>query len=645
MPYSEKSMTKSKWKKTLFIFLLIIIGISLFFISEKALQFFHMGEKYSLVDELDINHEAFYRINRSFPKKYFRSMKSAPEFRDVLIPAHKKMNEKRVIALGGSTTFGFPYSYNITFPDMLEDLLNRADSEYEWRVINLSTSAINSFSVTDILEHAPCLEPDAIVLYMGHNEFYGAFGSASTEKGFNSYVLTHLFMNLQESYLFQNMLSLFQKNISQNQDSEDPLMARVVRERHIPYGSSLYMKTYLNFIKNLERIQKTTEKLDIPVYIGTLVSNERSQMPFASEFIDEDLDQFSLYKEFESYLIRDDTIGVKLWLEDLYVWEPTSAIFAYCMGKYYDWINMPDSATAYYIKARDQDVLRFRASSDWNRAIQQIAMTNTWEVVPVEKAFYNYSAPHAPGNNLFHEHVHPNIKGYMLMAETFFKEFLNSNFCQTSLPVDSILSDFEKEYPITPFEIKAGELTIQKLMSRWPFTSEYQQFTFNPSNTTEHYAWEYLNKNITWGKANQALTEYHINRNDIDLAIRYVQSIKAVTPYSSWPYTKLARLYLTMQRPDLALNELKGIDHILDDPEIWYLEGMIYFQMNENDFAIYALNKTRSHLLKESSALSHEIIQQVYLMLAQALMKSSRTEEAQRIIEEANNIFHVSISL
>jgi lysophospholipase L1-like esterase len=636
-------MSVKKWKKMLFSILLMLAGISLFVLTEWVLHLFHLGEEYTLVEELEIHHKPYYRINRNFPEKYFRSHETAPEFRDEIIPRYKGPSEKRILVLGGSTAFGFPYSYNITFPDMLEGLLNRGDPDHVWNVINLATSAINSYSVSDILEHTPVLEPDALILYMGHNEFYGAFGSASSERGFTSYFLTHLLMKVQQTYLFQVLLKWVNRALP-DEITGDPLMARVVRKRQIPYGSSLYLKTRLNYIKNLHRIHKIAEKMGIPVYIGTLTSNERSQIPFASDFQDEALNQQTLYNEFTFLLEREDTTGVEMWLKDMELWEPQSALFAYCRAKYHEWQGRPDSASYFYTLARDLDVLRFRAGSDWNVAIRQFARENDWVCVPVDEAFHNVSAPYAPGNNLFHEHVHPKENGYMLMAETFFKSLTNSGFYQYGISDDELLSDFKTTYPITPFELKAGELTIKKLMSRWPFVSDNQPFTFNPSNTTEYYVWEYLNGNISWGKANQSLTDYHINRDENDLAIRYVNSIRAVLPHEAAPVIQLAHILLDQNQIDQALQVLRKVDETMDDPHLWFLEGSVYLNRHEYDFAIYALNKTRRIILKNPSSFHPEMISRLYQHLFKALMMTGRTEEADIVKKESEQTFHLNIN-
>jgi len=637
-------MALNKWKKTLFTLLMVIVGICAVIFLELMLRLFNTGENYSLLNVTTMNRRDYYRINRNFPDKYFSRVGDAPEFRDELIPVLKQNNEKRIIVLGGSTTFGFPYTYNITFPDMLEWMMKENDPSTKWNVINLSTSAINSFSVSDIVDRTGLLKPDALVLYMGHNEFYGAFGSASLEKGGALFYFTHLSVKLRELRLYQVLQSAFIKTIVTDSPG-DPLMARIVHNKEIPYGSSLYLKTRLNFIRNLYRIKQSAERLNVPVFICTLVSNEKDLVPFASDFIDEELTHATLYDEFQSLLAIEDTIGIKLWLKDLYLWEPESSIFSYCNAKYLEWMGKRDSAGIFYRKARDLDVLRFRATTDWNQAIRQFAGDNGWELVPVDQAFEKYSYPSFPGNNLFHEHVHPNEKGYRLMAYTVLKKMEESGF-YPEIRRNDFLDDneFADRYPMTPFELRSGELTIEKLTGRWPFTTLEKSFAFTPETITDHYVWEYLNRRKTWGESNRELVDYHLKHNNTNLAIKYVESILQVIPFEIYPYLKLADIYEIRKDYRQALNVIKSVDNIFNDPAIWLKEGLLHYKLDEFEFAVFALNEAKT-LLRQKPTLSQEKISILYEYLISALIKTNNRDRALRVLDEAKRLYSIQITM
>lgn len=63
-------------------------------------------------------------------------------------------------------------------------------------------------------------------------------------------------------------------------------MERMAGERHIPFHSDLFFRAADNFAGNIDDILEYAAARDIPVMIGTLVSNIRDQAPFVDVFAD-----------------------------------------------------------------------------------------------------------------------------------------------------------------------------------------------------------------------------------------------------------------------------------------------------------------------------------------------------------------------
>ena len=92
-------------------------------------------------------------------------------FRPAAFSAKKKDTTKRIFVLGGSTVQGRPFSTETAFPIWLEMRLRAAFPNTKFEVVNVGGISYASYRVsklvTEVLKH----EPDAIVLYTGHNEF------------------------------------------------------------------------------------------------------------------------------------------------------------------------------------------------------------------------------------------------------------------------------------------------------------------------------------------------------------------------------------------------------------------------------------------------------------------------------------------
>ena len=76
----------------------------------------------------------------------------------------------RIFCLGGSTATGYPYWYNASFSFFLKTRLKIIFPDKNIEVINLSMTAVNSFTVLDMVKELPEYEPDLILVYDGHNE-------------------------------------------------------------------------------------------------------------------------------------------------------------------------------------------------------------------------------------------------------------------------------------------------------------------------------------------------------------------------------------------------------------------------------------------------------------------------------------------
>ena len=49
-------------------------------------------------------------------------------------------------------------------------------------VFNLGITSIASFAVAQVVKDALALEPDLVVVYTGHNEFYGIYGAEESAR-------------------------------------------------------------------------------------------------------------------------------------------------------------------------------------------------------------------------------------------------------------------------------------------------------------------------------------------------------------------------------------------------------------------------------------------------------------------------------
>ena len=122
---------------------------------------------------------------------------------------------------------------------------------------------------------------------MGHNEFYGAMGVASSQNTGGSRVIIKLALWLKEYRTYQllrNTLAKISKTFSTDKETQaGTLMEKMVQKKHIGYGSDVYEKGLTQFEGNLNDILHMITDANVPVIVGTITSNLKDQRPFVSD--------------------------------------------------------------------------------------------------------------------------------------------------------------------------------------------------------------------------------------------------------------------------------------------------------------------------------------------------------------------------
>ncbi len=83
----------------------------------------------------------------------------------------KSPGTRRVFVLGGSTVQGRPFATETAFSTWLKLRLEAADPDARFEVVNCGGVSYASYRVAKIMEEVIAYQPDAIVIYTGHNEF------------------------------------------------------------------------------------------------------------------------------------------------------------------------------------------------------------------------------------------------------------------------------------------------------------------------------------------------------------------------------------------------------------------------------------------------------------------------------------------
>jgi lysophospholipase L1-like esterase len=538
-------------RRIVFSVLLFLLPFALIALLELTLRLLGLFPQQPFILAAQKGGGEYYQFNPWVAKRYFDPQRvTVPGLQPEKFAKHKDKKTFRIFCLGESTTAGFPFDCQVPFPAQLRYLLTQAYPEYYFEVINGGISAINSFSVLDLLPELLAHEPDLIVIYMGHNEFYGAYGSASTIFIGQNDHFTRFYLKLQKLHLVQ-MLKRFIAWISPArtlQPKNKSLMAEVIQDQSIPYSSAKYRRTLQNFSNNLNLILAKCAEKSVPVIVGNLVSNIRDLPPFASASLGLANQQFP--DLFERSVARGDSLfEQRLYAESLtayrkaFAQDSSAARLWFKLGRVYGALRDSLTALRYCNGAKDRDFIRFRASEETNGIIQEIAQKHRAHFVDMQQAFAQRSPQGLIGNNIMVDHLHPDPNGYYLMALTFYAAIRASGLLRHP---DVNFTPATTPYYVTELDWDIGLLKIFEMTHRWPFAEKavtFKDYRPRGDSLTAAIAKEYLFVNNVWSRAHYKLAEEYLRRKDFERARREYLAVSVFAPEDPYPYQQVAKTY------------------------------------------------------------------------------------------------------
>ncbi|HZJ00781.1 MAG TPA: hypothetical protein VFD22_08970, partial [Gemmatimonadaceae bacterium] len=251
-------------KSAAFLAVTLAFPLILFLVLEIALRIAGYGGDTSAFVTAPVLGSAYLVPNDAVAKRYFPEEKNPPTPpRDVFL-AKKPVHSMRIFVLGESSAAGFPYPHNGTFARVLRDALTDILPADTVEVINMGMAATNSYAIVDLAGDVIDQHPDAVLIYGGHNEYYGALGAGSTETlgSFPSFVRAYLkAQRLKTFVLLRNGVNAMVRAVrggrSANDISADATrMESVVADQRIELNDRIYHRGVEQYESNLRAAAK-----------------------------------------------------------------------------------------------------------------------------------------------------------------------------------------------------------------------------------------------------------------------------------------------------------------------------------------------------------------------------------------------------
>ena len=534
--------------------------------------------------------------------------------------------------MGGSSAAGYPYGFNGTYSRVVKDILQDRMPDKQVEVVNVGISAISSYTLYDQVAEILQQKPDAILIYAGHNEFYGALGVGSNENlgGFPWFVRGYLKLQQYKTFLLlRNTIvgagkwtaSLFG---GQEIDPNATLMERIINSRSIALDGPKHQLAIHQFDSNLSAILDIFTQQGIPVWLGSLASNYKDQAPFVDVPVALDAQEqplplaSTIFQEGQSLLVDGDA----------------------------------DAAQTRFAFAKDLDGLKFRAPESINQIIREKATAyEQVHYVPVYETFVEHSPNGIVGDELMLEHLHPNAKGYFLMGASFAQVMLKNkslaDWVQISLndsgserqtgniliEQDLILQEFEayeEGMYLSDFDHRVAYHRVRTLKQGFPFVLSnnarpYQQ-GYKPLGPADSLAFLAVHASKSWDESKVELGGIYERTNRPEKAFLEYMGLIRNQPWNDSPYVFAAQVQLNQNNFDAAEPLLEQAYSIQPkDAYTTKMLGAIMVQKGDLQRGIT--------LLLESRALSPSDPQMLY-NLSGAYGLNKNYQQAMEIAEE-----------
>jgi tetratricopeptide (TPR) repeat protein len=639
-----------KPKPRAFKIILLLSPLLILLFAEGVLRLFDYGGNRSLVVEKTVGGKQVYALNANVTRRYFTPKGLQPAvYAEQTFAKEKSPKTYRIFCLGESATHGLPYPPNINFPVFLKQRLLTLFPDHQFEVINVGMTAISSHVVADFVNELVNYQPDLLLVYMGHEELYGALGTASRE-GFGvnrtrlkwDRALQKYKLYLLARDLVRGVAAMFRSNEKKGEPDRTP-MARMIGKSNIGIASQEHQIAIQSFIDNLLEIIDTAQRHQVKILVSALVGNLKDQAPFETALIPppKQITWDNYATQGDKHWANDDSAKADFLYQRALEIFPESADANFILGRRYLAIGNRQKARTLFETALDLDLMPLRARTEFNRALLAICADKRVPVVPMHQIFDLNSNDGIPGFELFADHVHPNRLGYFLMAKQFCLS-MHENDCvapKSQWDLSRNLPDeaYWQTAAISPLDDLIGTMRAEILRKSWPFQqTELPDSLRIPRLATaiDTIAYYHVGERIDWATAHQKVAEFLARRGQHEAARNEHKAVLGVEPDHLNAHLGIAELYAMQKDFDGAKSWL--MQALKFHPESPYPParlGVVALAKHDNESAINYFEHA-SVLQETSKAMSEEEFLEVRFHLAAAYAFADERVKAKTILQE-----------
>ena len=361
-------------------------------------------------------------------------------FQPASFAAQKDSNTKRVFVLGGSTVQGRPYAPETSFSTWLQLQLQAADASRKYEVVNCGGVSYASYRVARILDEVLGYQPDAIVLYTGHNEFledrsYAEVRNFSPTRIWISRIgaSLHTVRWLQRA-LFDHQRALLPMEVDATLDHVGGL-EKYHRDDEWRAGIQQH------FDWTVGRMAARTQRQGVPLILCTPASDLVGTPPLKTEMLKSlrESDLFAFERSWQA--ARDPKLDPQQRLDAaqrcLQI-DDRHAGAQFVAGRLLYEQGDRSAAKRHLTTVRDFDVCPLRATSEMIHSVRivaeqyQLPLVDTIDLLD-RRTYDGQRIPdQIPDPESFIDHVHPTIAGHQVIGAALAEQFVRLGWINES---------------------------------------------------------------------------------------------------------------------------------------------------------------------------------------------------------------------
>lgn len=583
--------------------------------------------------EDEVTGESLHATSRFYAQRFFAQYKgrlaAAGQMGEHFFVEPAPANRYRVVFVGASTVQGFPHPRRLAAASFLQAMLADAWPEREVEVVNLGITSIASFAVAQVVEDALALSPDMVVVYTGHNEFYGLYGAGRYQR------LKYFLRQLHLTHLVDGLIG----GIGTRDEPTD-LIKMAAARGEVPLHGPGRATAEQNLRDNLRRVSQLCERAQVPLVLCTIVANDAGFAPVGSTEGDEAwkarVEQAAQVLT-RGYVAPEDAEDALQQLEQAAALSSEHAWLWYLQGRALERLGRDAEAQRAFRKARDLDIMPWRAPTAHNAVIRSLAKEHGAMLADVEAAFADAAPAQGVGWEWMVDHVHFSVAGQGLLARTVLHSVaglqdIDLGFLRSAEAYRRDLGDLPVERVVA--YNKMGAMLAQAPLGQYNghnarylkqlAAMEGQRLSLGERRGIEQWMQQRRQGPLVLAVADQLFTERDFARAQVHYA-----AARREVPFTrrglwaavQWGWCiKMQGMALTDEQRDEVRAALKQAGFLAHDPAVGasfidFVKGQLYHLLEERDPALLHLERAflaedfrRRYALSLFQALAFELV-------------------------------------